>query len=262
MIASTHYKLIYRFFLVFVAMCLFPTSRSSATPGLEEEPEAWLRLAQSSGGLIDDIDDLLPMPEKPKKPEPSEEESQETTSPSEAPSAMTPPPPPPTKKRDTIEVEPPPPPSNPNRIQTLPEDPETSGSGVPVQIQSQGLRAARDGGIAELEQDVIVIQGDLQLESDYAKVYFHTETNEVEKVHAKGNVKVTRESEIAVERIVAKGNEAIFLNEERKVILQGNARLWRGGDLIRGTQITYDMETGWITVDRVEGLVQPGKNGP
>lgn len=209
--------------------------------------------ARSSGGLIDDIEDLPPAK--------SSEQPEKTSPPSSKESAT--PARPPANSPSTPQKAPstqPSTPSNSNgkRIRTKPEDSGAS-SKEPVHVRSQGMRATRDGGTAELEKDVVITQGQLQLESDYAKVYFHIDTNEVEKVHAQNNVKVTKESELPEDRIVAKGNEALFLNDERKVILKGNARLWRGGDLIKGTQITYDMETGWITVDRVEGVMQPGK---
>ena len=42
-----------------------------------------------------------------------------------------------------------------------------------------------------------------------------------------------------------------------RVELEGNARLWRGADLVRGKKIIYEMDTGWIRADRVAGEVHP-----
>ena len=59
---------------------------------------------------------------------------------------------------------------------------------------------------------------------------------------------------------VVRGTGAIMenLHKYNKVILKGNARLWRGPDLVRGKQITYELDTGWIRAERVVGKVQPG----
>jgi lipopolysaccharide transport protein LptA len=73
-------------------------------------------------------------------------------------------------------------------------------------------------------------------------------------------VKISKSSEDPDERVVARGDEATFFNKTRKIVLNGNARLWRGGDLIKGKKIDYDMNTGWITVDSAEGIIDPEKS--
>jgi hypothetical protein len=44
--------------------------------------------------------------------------------------------------------------------------------------------------------------------------------------------------------------------------MEGNARLWRGTDLVRGKKIVYEMDTGWIRGDRVAGELHPGDQKP
>ena len=38
-----------------------------------------------------------------------------------------------------------------------------------------------------------------------------------------------------------------------------NARLWKGGHLIKGKKIIYDLNSGMISVDEARGVVQPGE---
>lgn len=131
----------------------------------------------------------------------------------------------------------------------------------PVQLKSKGLRGTKDKGVVELSEDVVVTQGDLQLKANHAKVYFDEKADEVTQVVVTGNVKVTKASDDPKDRIVANGNEGVFYNSERKVTLKGNAQLKRGDDVIKGKQITYELETGWVSVDTVEGVMQPGEKG-
>lgn len=129
----------------------------------------------------------------------------------------------------------------------------------PVTFKSKGLRATKEKGVMELSEDVVVTQGDLQLRANHAKVYYNDNRDEVSKVVVTGNVKINKSSQDPKERITGVGNEGVFYNSERKVILRGNAQLIRGDDVLRGKQITYELDTGWISVDNVEGVMQPGE---
>jgi lipopolysaccharide transport protein LptA len=129
----------------------------------------------------------------------------------------------------------------------------------PVQFESRSLQGMKDQGRVILKDDVIVTQGDFRIESDEATIIFENKSKEVTKVLASGRVKISRAAPEIKDRIKAECNEAVFHNVDRKVVLKGNARLWRAEDLVRGKQITYELDTGWIKADRVEGVVQPGK---
>jgi lipopolysaccharide transport protein LptA len=76
-----------------------------------------------------------------------------------------------------------------------------------------------------------------------------------------GKVNLTRLSKDPTERITAKSDKAIFDNDTQKVTLDGNARLWKDGHLIKGDRIVYEIVTGMIKVDRAQGVVQPEKAG-
>lgn len=128
---------------------------------------------------------------------------------------------------------------------------------LPVKISSEGASAIRDDGIIELIKNVVITQGDLKLNSNEAKVYFNNETNEVEKILAEGDVRMEKIDPNTKVLVKAQGKKMTYLNAEQKVTLEGNARLDRGRDLLRGKKITYDMTTGEVVVDSVEGLLHP-----
>lgn len=131
---------------------------------------------------------------------------------------------------------------------------------LPVRWRSGGLVAMREQGVTELTKDVVITQGNTELQADHAKIYFDEAADDVSKVVVTGNVRVLRAAESPRDRMKARGNEATFYNKEQTVTLKGNATLERGGDIIRGKTINYQLETGLITVDNVEGVMQPGES--
>jgi lipopolysaccharide export system protein LptA len=126
-----------------------------------------------------------------------------------------------------------------------------------VHFESKGLRALKEKGTAELIQDVVVTQGTLRLEADQAKIYYDDDVKDVVRVVAEGNIKIFKVDEESGEKIKAFGDRVEFDNKARTVVLEGNARLWRGADLVRGKKITYELDSGWIKADRVAGEVHP-----
>ncbi|MBM4251046.1 MAG: hypothetical protein FJ146_03670 [Deltaproteobacteria bacterium] len=132
----------------------------------------------------------------------------------------------------------------------------------PVHFESMGLKGLREKGMVELSQDVLVTQEDLKLESDYAQVFFDEASHEVTRVVAQGHVRINGVDQNSGEKFRALGDRAVFLNSERTVVMDGNAKLWRGEDsVIRSKKITYEMNTGWVRADRVAGEVQTDSRG-
>jgi lipopolysaccharide transport protein LptA len=137
------------------------------------------------------------------------------------------------------------------------DGPAADDSKQPVHFESKGLRALKEKGTAELIQDVVVTQGTLRLEADQAKIYYDDDVKDVVRVVAEGNIKIFKVDEESGEKIKAFGDRVEFDNKGRTVVLEGNARLWRGADLVRGKKITYELDSGWIKADRVAGEVHP-----
>ena len=132
----------------------------------------------------------------------------------------------------------------------------------PVHFQSIGLNGLREKGMVELLQEVVVTQGEMRLESEHAQVIFDEASHEVRKVIADGKVRISGVDENSGDKFKAFGDKAVFLNSERTVVLEGNAKLQRGEDsVIRSRKITYEMNTGWIRADRVAGEMQASPNG-
>ncbi|HET9238896.1 MAG TPA: LptA/OstA family protein [Oligoflexus sp.] len=138
---------------------------------------------------------------------------------------------------------------------------------APIHLQSDGTSTySRNGSVVHLQKNVVISQDDIRLQSDEARVLFSPDgkkenNNTVQTVEVNGKVNLTRLSKDPAERITAKSDKAIFDNNAQKVTLDGNARLWKDGHLIKGDRIVYEIVSGMIKVDRAQGVVQPEKAG-
>ncbi|HYX34337.1 MAG: hypothetical protein M3Q07_25100 [Pseudobdellovibrionaceae bacterium] len=138
---------------------------------------------------------------------------------------------------------------------------------APIHLQSEGTSTySRNGSVVHLQKNVVITQDDIRLQSDEARVLFSQDgkkenNNSVQTVEVNGKVNLSRLAKDPAERITAKSDKAIFDNDAQKVTLDGNARLWKDGHLIKGDRIVYEIITGMIKVDRAQGVVQPEKAG-
>lgn len=127
-----------------------------------------------------------------------------------------------------------------------------------IDFESDSLRALKDRQQIMLDGNVMITQGDFKLEAQQATIYFKRKSKEPHKIVAKGGVKIFQAGSRSSSRMTAQCSEAVFFNAEQKITLRGSAKLWHGDDFVSGKQITYELDTGWIKADRVEGVVLPG----
>ncbi|MBC7531627.1 MAG: lipopolysaccharide transport periplasmic protein LptA [Oligoflexus sp.] len=135
---------------------------------------------------------------------------------------------------------------------------------APVHLQSDGTTTySKDRSTVVLDKNVVITQDDMRLESDEAKITLipkaskGTSEGGVKSALLTGKVAISRYSDDPSERMNAKSDKALFDNQAQTVSLEGNARLWREGNLIKGDRILYEMTTGMIKVDKAQGVVQP-----
>ncbi len=150
---------------------------------------------------------------------------------------------------------------------TISEEPKPSkltpgaqNKNLPINLSSDGVSALKEMGTIELEKNVLITQGDLSLKSSKARVYFVNDGNEVQKIVAEGDVQVDKFDEISQKPIHASGKKMTFLNDKQIIILEGNAKISRGKDNMRGNMITYDIKSGQIKAEKIETVVYPEEN--
>jgi lipopolysaccharide transport protein LptA len=158
-------------------------------------------------------------------------------------------------------VEGPPPPTYEDIKPKAPvKKPKPSVSGkksekLPVHWSAKSLKGNKDKRIFELNQEVVVTQGDMRMTAETATFYLD-ESDQVETIIAKGDVKINKEGGEESERMASRSKEAHFFNNDQRVELLGDATLWRGTDVVRGKKIKHSLVTGWIEVDQVEGVMK------
>jgi lipopolysaccharide transport protein LptA len=140
--------------------------------------------------------------------------------------------------------------------------PTSSNNGKePIHFKSDGKSSyTKAGDIVYLEKNVLITQGNLTFKADTAKVHLQkgsSEKGNVDWAEFSGAVKISQSSSDPAQDMTANATKAFFHNDKRRVDLIGNAKLWRGGHLIKGKQISYFLDTGMITVDEAQGVVKP-----
>lgn len=91
--------------------------------------------------------------------------------------------------------------------------------------------------------NVKATRGELTTDSDRLEVFFDQKGEKIIKSVAYGNVKIFQKD------VTATGQEAIFLEEEAKIVLTGNLMVRRGGDELFGDKITLFLKKDLIILE-------------
>jgi lipopolysaccharide export system protein LptA len=130
----------------------------------------------------------------------------------------------------------------------------------PIKLRSEGLKGSRSDGKVLLKENVRIDQGDLQITCDEAAIYFDEGKEEIDRVVANGRVKLKKLDFTTKTKIAASARRVVYEQKKGLVTLTGNVSIYRGTDLIKGSRLVYDMNTGWITGKQVDGVVSPKSN--
>jgi lipopolysaccharide export system protein LptA len=146
-------------------------------------------------------------------------------------------------------------------------------SDTPVKIEADQLEVFDNDKTAVFSGNVIVKQGGTTMQTSQLKVFYQGEGTETEggsgqrvsKLEATGEVVVTAEGQTAT------GDWAIFEMATQEVRLGGKVVLSQGKNVLRGTELLVNLETGQSRLvsaeqttgasGRVQGLFIPGSMG-
>ncbi len=121
-------------------------------------------------------------------------------------------------------------------------------SGAPIDINSDTVEADQKQNIVSFKGNVVAKQEDFTLYTNTLTVYYNPDTKKMKEIVAAGNVKVVQLDRRATSQ------KAIFYQEENKVVLEGDAVLREGDNVIRGERVTY-------YVDEQRSVVEGKKGG-
>ena len=122
---------------------------------------------------------------------------------------------------------------------TLSEKTEKS----PIVITSQTLTADNKNNTAVFEGTVVAKTGDIIMYSDKMTVFYDEKENKVKKIHAIGNVRVNSEGRALF------SEEAVYFDNEEKIIFTGNPKAVEGKNLITGKQIIFFLKDNRAVVE-------------
>ena len=124
----------------------------------------------------------------------------------------------------------------------------------PIEFTSDRLIFNQGENLAELFDEVKIIQGKTVLSAEYVKAIY-SKTNKLEKVFAERNIELKSEQDIA------RADTAIYSLTENSISLIGNARLIQGANNIMADQILINTETGLTQLlGSVKTVISPSPN--
>ena len=128
-----------------------------------------------------------------------------------------------------------------------PSAPSTDGKNAPVTVNSDSLESLQKEGLAVFKGNVVARQDNSIQYADRMEVYTDAKTKSIERVVSTGNVRIiTRDCRMGT------ANRAEYYDAEQRVVLIGNARVWREDNVVTGERITI-----YLAEDR--SLVEGGK---
>ena len=124
----------------------------------------------------------------------------------------------------------------------------------PIEFNSERLIFNQGENLAELFDEVKIIQGKTVLSAEYVKAIY-SKDNKLEKVFAERNIELKSEQDIA------RADTAVYSLTENSISLIGNARLIQGANNIMADQILINTETGLTQLlGSVKTVISPGTN--
>ena len=119
-----------------------------------------------------------------------------------------------------------------------------------IEITSSSIRIDYDSGAVYCKGDAKAVWGGVIMEADEMQIFL-TEENTVEKIEARGNVKVIQEEE----KREAGGEIAIYIAEDDKFVLENKAYYYdESGNSLLAEKIIIWIEAERLEAEGIEGV--------
>jgi lipopolysaccharide export system protein LptA len=132
--------------------------------------------------------------------------------------------------------------------------------GGPIQIVSDRLEAFNEQKMAVFSGNVVATEGDRIIKSDQLFLYYkkdeaktkravkaNAETGDLDRIEAKGNVRITQGTRIIT------GEKAVYLNDDQKIIVTGNPAMKDGNNTIKGDKVIFLLQENRGVVESMGG---------
>ena len=140
------------------------------------------------------------------------------------------------------------------------------GSSQPIEIEADRMISQEQSNSVVFMGNVDARQGDLTIRCQEMTVFYtrskgkgKEKTSQVKKLICKKDVEITKGDWLGT------GNRMDYFAKDRKVILAGNAKAWKGPNMVSGRTIIYYLDEGRSIVEqdrkrkgRVRATIHPG----
>ena len=124
-----------------------------------------------------------------------------------------------------------------------------------IEVTADSLSVDQDTGVAVFDGDVLIVQGDLRLSAARVEVIYGTDTSEIARLIATGNVTFVTATEAAEAQRAEYDVTTGLLN------LSGDVLLTQGASAISAAEMTINVTDGTATMSgRVRTILQQGGN--
>ncbi len=123
-----------------------------------------------------------------------------------------------------------------------------TSSQAPIDITSDSVEASQKQNSVTFKGNVVAKQEDVSLYANTLVIYYDSESKAIKTVIASGNVKIVQLDRRAT------GQRVTFNQDVNKIVLEGEAVLREGENVIRGDRVVY-------YVDEERSIVEGGKGG-
>ncbi len=121
---------------------------------------------------------------------------------------------------------------------------------TPIVITSQTLTADNKNKTAAFKGSVVAKTDDFTMHSDTMTVFYDDPGSKIDKIHATGNVKVYNDEKVIFSQ------EAVYFDNEEKIIFSGNPKAVEGENYITGRQIIFYLKDNRAVIDESKMILQ------
>jgi len=125
-----------------------------------------------------------------------------------------------------------------------------AGEKKPVIITSDTLTANNKNNTAVFEGSVVAKTDGMTMLSDKMTVYYDNSGKKISKIHAAGSVKVYNSEKVIFSK------EALYVDEEEKIVFSGDPKAIEGKNILTGKQITYYLKSNRAVVEGSRIILQ------
>lgn len=138
----------------------------------------------------------------------------------------------------------------------------------PIEITADAMVTDSKSHAAIFSGNVTATQGETRLTADKLTIFYKsnggagsTAANDIERLEALGHVRILFDNKLAV------SNQAVYIIEERKLVLEGpGSKVVSGQDEITGSKITFYRDDGRMTLEsddrgRVKAVIHSEQRG-